>query len=451
MLKYLLNLLLVFVLSVSCNKVFFPTKNWSEVGYNARTEIKEGIQAYDAVSVDYEQNDKVILNVKLEEPVVVDVAKKVEKWGYFQFPNIRTTKDGILVVSWNMADDAVSSYGKGNSGISISDDGGKTWNKPTTESLAGGGTALPNGDRIAVHTPKALKLEDLQLSNPVDSSKENYGRDFVYYRLSELPEELQGVYLNRMSKNSDSWSREHVKLHDPTAVRYTDSGLFPVVWWGDMNVIPDGSIIAGIYPGFYLDENMEVPPSGVLFYRSTDNGHSWNIHGKIPYQPDLTTDPNGNRREALGYTEPASLLLSNGTFLCVMRTTDGLGNSPMYLSHSKDMGKTWTKPSTFTRSGVLPKLLQLDNGVIVLASGRPGMQLRFSIDGKGEKWTDPFEMLPFNNSKDAVSCGYPSIIATGSNKFLLVYSDFKYEIGTGEFRKAIKVREITVNPINDNL
>lgn len=446
--KFLKILLVLFLLiiSISCSKNIVPPDIWEEVGYNAKTEIKHGISAFSNTVVDYKQNNKTILNVKLEEPVVVDVAKKPEKWGFFQFPGIHRTKEDLLVASWNMSEDAVTSYGKGGSGIAVSRDGGKTWNHPTEDLTSGSGFELPNGDCITVHTPKAIKVEELQLPDSVGSNKENYGRNFVYYKMNDLPEELQGVYLNRMVKGSNSWAKEHAVLNDPLAVRYTDSGWFPVVWWGDMNLAPDETVIAGIYPGFYLNDNNEVPPSGVLFYSSTDNGHTWNIQGRIPYQPDLKTDPDGNKRTALGYTEPASILLSNGTYLCVMRTTDGLGDSPMYLSHSDDMGVTWTKPSTFTKSGVLPKLLQLDNGVIVLAAGRPGMQLRFSIDGKGEKWTDPFEMLPFENSKEAVSCGYPQIIPSGPDSFLIIYSDFKFKTESGEVRKAIKVRQVIVNP-----
>ena len=435
-----------FAVTISCCKNDIPSKKWEEVGYNAETEIKHGIPAFSGTMVDYKQNGKSILTVKLETPDVVAVATKPEKWGFFQFPGIYRTKEGLLVASWHMADDAVTSYGGGESGVAVSSDGGKTWSPPVGNLTGGGGFELPNGDHIKIHTPKAIKIEELQLPDSIGFSKENYGRTFVYYKMNELPEELQGVYLNRMVKGSNSWTIEHAELHDPLAIRYTDSGWFPVVWWGDMNLASDGSIIAGIYPGFYLNDNNKVPPSGVLFYRSTDNGHTWNIHGRIPYQPDLKTDPNGNRRIALGYTEPASILLYNGTYLCVMRTTDGLGNSPMYLSHSDDMGVTWTKPSTFTRTGVLPKLLQLENGVIVLATGRPGMQLRFSIDGKGEKWTDPFEMLPFENSKEHVSCGYPDIIPSGPDSFLLIYSDFKYQNENGEIRKTIKVREVKVTP-----
>jgi hypothetical protein len=75
------------------------------------------------------------------------------------------------------------------------------------------------------------------------------------------------------------------------------------------------------------------------------------------------------------------------------------------------------------------------------------MQLRFAIDGKGEKWTDPFEMLPFEGIKDAVSCGYPGIIQSGPDSFLIIYSDFRYPVESEELRKAIKIREIKVTPI----
>ncbi len=443
--SYLYILFLVLILG-SCSREEISMSEWEEKGYNAGTEIKQGIPAFEATVIDYKRGGETILKVRLAEPVVIDVAKKPENWGYFQFPGIYRSEDGKLVASWNMAADAVTSYGKGESGVAVSNDEGKTWNPLVGTTPLGGGTKLPNGDRIQVRTPKALDVKELQLPEALGKSKENYGRTFVYFKMDDLPQELQGVYLGRLEKGSNAWKNEHAVLHDPKAVRYVDSGWFPVVWWGDLQVVPDGSVIAGIYPGFYLNDNNEVPPSGVLFYRSTDNGHSWNLQGKIPYQPDLKTDPNGEKRTAFGFTEPASILLDNGSYLCVMRTTDGLGNSPMYLSHSDDMGVTWTKPVTFTRSGVLPKLLQLENGVIVLASGRPGMQLRFALDGRGEIWTDPFEMLPFEGSKEDVSCGYPQIIPSGPDHFLLIYSDFKYPIGNGEFRKAIKIREIKVTP-----
>ena len=98
------------------------------------------------------------------------------------------------------------------------------------------------------------------------------------------------------------------------------------------------------------------------------------------------------------------------------------------------------------RSGVLPRLLRLTNGVIVLSSGRPGVQLRFCADGRGKTWTKPYELLPFGDGKETVSCGYTALLATGPDRFLIIYSDFKHPIPAGEIRKAIKVCEITVTP-----
>lgn len=423
-------------------------QSWDEKGLNAAAKVAQGIPAKDETVMQYRRDGKPLFKIELKEPSVVDVATKPEKWGYFQFPNIYRNIDNHIVAKWNMAEDAVTAYGKAEHGIAISKDGGKTWVKDESLSTVGGGLTLANGDQIRVYTPPAIKVEELKLPKAVASSPEAYGRHFSYFKLTELPKQLQGVYLDRLPKGANEWTREHVVLNDPQAARYTDSGMFPVVWWGDMRIAKDGSIVNGIYPGFFVNEKGGIDPSSVFFYKSADQGRTWDILSRIPYVPDLEKDPNGAKRMALGFTEPAFEILSDGTYLCVLRTTDGLGNSPMYVTRSTDEGKSWSKPEAFTPSGVLPRLLQLENGVVVLASGRPGMQLRFSLDGKGATWSDPFEMLPFENEKDAVSCGYPELLETGPDRFLLIYSDFKFKNDAGETRKAIKVREVIVTPEN---
>ena len=86
------------------------------------------------------------------------------------------------------------------------------------------------------------------------------------------------------------------------------------------------------------------------------------------------------------------------------------------------------------------------NGVVVLSSGRPGVQLRFCAEGRGTAWSEPLELLPYANEKEEVSCGYTSLLATGPDRFLIIYSDFKYPTPAGALRKAIKVCEVTVTP-----
>jgi hypothetical protein len=297
-----------------------------------------------------------------------------------------------------------------------------------------------------VVTPKAIKTSELRLPNPVGAANENYSKvRQPLYRHSELPPEVQGVCLSRLAKGSTRWVSEREALDDPQALRYSLIDLFPIIWWGDLHIASDGSVIAGIYPGLRLrDDGTADSKDGIFFYRSIDAGHSWQIQGRIPYAPDLAADPKGAER--MGFTEPAFEILADGDFLCVARTTDGLGNGPMYSSCSQDGGRTWSSPEVMARSGVLPRLLRLTNGIVALSSGRPGVQLRFCADGCGKTWTQPIELMPYTDENDAVSCGYTSLLATGLDRFLIVYSDFKYKDAAGEIRKAIKVREVSVRP-----
>lgn len=407
-------------------------------------DIAHGVPAYDQKRVSYLRNGKETVTVSLGEPVVIDVAAKEEGWGFFQFPDIFRSTDGkSIVAKWHMAADAIASYGKGGRAFSVSRDGGKTWTKAQSEEIVGGGLILPNGERITIHTPPAKTADEVNVPDSIDFSfitPTSTSRGYTYYRMRDLPKELQGVYINRMRPGDKQWTTEHAVLNDPGLVRYSRLGLFPVVWWGDLQLTPDGSIVAGIYPTHIQDPSSgRVKASGITFYRSKDNGRTWDILSRLPYTPDLSRDPEGNNRLVFGWTEPAFEILSNGTYITVLRT-----NGPMYISRSVDKGKTWSHSEPFTQSGVLPRLLELENGVTVLASGRPGVQLRFSWDGDGQTWTDPFEMLPFSEEKGYISCGYNGLLATGSDKFLLIYSDFKYKNAAGEERKAIKVREVTI-------
>ena len=423
------------------------------------TVIRHGIPAYDSTNIVYRRDAKALMNIELQTPVVVAMASKPEGWGYYQFPGIYRSADGLLVATWRLHPDTVSTYGKEVIGFMLSSDNGKTWYSSEQPRPFGDPYDLlipGSGDRIGLRLPLPFDVKELQLPHPVATNvKGSTDSLYSYYRVSELPASLQGIYLNRWDRNG-AWSEIHAGVEDPQLLRYVQhvpylqENLIPVLWVGDMKLLPDNSIVIGAAHPFYENENGGVDPSGVSFYRSTDDGMNWKIRGKIPYRSDLTVDPNGNKRLTFGFTEPAFEILSDGTFLCVMRTTDGYGISPMYFSRSADQGATWTPPKAFTPSGVRPRLLQLDNGVLVLASGRPGVQIRFSLDEKGEKWTDPFEMLPpfaeegWDVWNGAASCSYTGLLATGHDSFLVIYSDFKHLNQNNEERKAIKVREIKV-------
>ena len=381
------------------------------------------------------------MKVHVGAPTVIAVAPKEVGWGFYQFPGIDRWDDGTICVTYNVSTDSVESYGKP-SACMVSKDDGKTWT-PHSGKWGLSGLVLPNGDRFSIVTPKAYKVEDLNLPKPAEVVVGPYGgQRYNMYRLSDLQPKLKTIRVKRLPKGADEWVSEHASVYDPQALRYSINGLFPIIWWGDVRVASDGSLIAGIYPGNMVREDGSVDPKWhVFFYRSTDFGRSWKIQGRILYQPDMKADEKGDKRS--GFTEPAFDILADGSFLCVMRTTDGAGIGPMYSSRSTDMGKTWSKPKVIAHNGVLPKLLRLENGVEVLSSGRPGVQVRFSTDG--EKWTDPIDLVPVTETdphKD--TCGYTSLVATGPDTFLIAYSHFKHTNEQGDVRKAILIREVKV-------
>jgi hypothetical protein len=384
------------------------------------------------------------LRIHLGAPVTLAVAPEEVGWGFYQFPNVSRWADGTLCLTYNIARDAPESYGSPRA-VMVSRDGGETWT-PYSGKWGAAGLLLPNGDRIGVATPAPYKVADLKLPEPAGVLVSSYGKQkYTMYRPSDLPRKLRTIRISRLPKGSDERKIEHAWVDDPQALRYSIRDVFPIIWWGDLRLAPDGSILAGIYPGSLLCEDGSLDPKRhVFFYRSTDFGRTWKVQGRTLYQPDLKADTKGDQRD--GFSEPTFEVLSDGSLICIMRTTDGVGIGPMYASRSTDMGKTWSKPRVIAPSGVLPKLLKLENGILAVSSGRPGVQLRFCADGKGKEWTDPIELVPVV-SKDphADTCGYTGLVALGPERFLLVYSHFNHINEQGRKRKAILLREVRVS------
>lgn len=404
--------------------------------------IREGIISKHAQRIRYKKDGKTIAIIKLSEPVLIAQAEQEERWGYFQFPGIGKSTDGELRITWQMADDTYEAYGKKpvrQRAPMWSKDGGKTWypeKKMADVRSHGYNVQLKDGGFLEVYTPAAKDITTIKKLPKAISKK---GKE-SFYKVDDLPEELQGVYFAYTNANGDA-EIIHSKLNDPGLLRSANDNLLPVVWWGNIKRLSDETLIAGVYPTYYLNDKGKVSESCVSFYSSSDTGITWDVVGVIPFRKDGIADVRGSGC----YEEPAFEVLEDETFICVMRTGS---KSPMYKTFSYDKGKTWTTPQPFTSNGVKPNLMLLKNGVLVLASGRPGVQIRFSLDGTGNEWTEPIDMVPFMNNSffdsQDVSCGYVSIIETDDDSFLMVYSDFTTKNNEGETRKSIWCRKVRI-------
>lgn len=392
------------------------------------------------------------MHIELSEPAVIAESSFVNepdvcRWGYYQFPQLARLLDGRIAVTFHINADSATAYGKAtlepNRGVSS--DGGKTWER--VESCdPEAGLLLPNGERLLVAnpavTPQAHEINGYDLPLERGTVIGTYGQQpYVCYRHDELPSELQGVPSARMSEGETTWKKERARLDDPKLLRFSTEGVFPVTCWGDVHLTPDNALVAVVYPSRIEGDDFNHMHS--VCYRSDDNGHTWQAQGRLLYRPDKTADPLAAKRD--GFTEPTGVLQPNGEMVAVLRTTDGNGDGPLYLSRSENEGRDWSPPQVIRENGALPRLLRLGNGVLVMSTGRPGADLSFSVDGRGEEWSERYPLVPVEgpgNQDD--SCGYTSMLALDDDSFLITYSWFKKPTADGQTRKAILVRRVKV-------
>lgn len=412
-------------------------------------KVQEGVPAWDAASIDYKRDGKTILEFSLPEPHAVAVADQDWGWGFFQFPSIGMDDKGDLSISWQMATDSRSPDGKRvhYPNYLVSTDKGKTWHETGQRIRSAGqySVRLSNGDILSVHTIRSLYTNGLDLPEPVEILPGTAEGEIAYYRVKDLPDTLQGTYLDLWHHDSGETELIHASVEDPCALRYSQDNYFPLIWWGNIREDKDGSLYALPYPTFYeTPDHKATQAMSASLYRSVDRGRSWTLQGAIPYKWDSEKDPRGAAKRHNGFSEHTFTILPDGSFYCVMRS-DG----PMYWTRSIDKGKTWTDPKCLTPYGVKPYIFTLDNGLLVLVSGRPGVQIRVSADGLGETWTDPVELIHYGEYTSwrqltVDSCGNADIKVCGRDSFYIVYSDFKYPATDGKLRKAIKFRKVTI-------
>ncbi len=369
--------------------------------------------------------------VMSEAKLVIAGPKEEHRWGRWQFPTLETAPGGKMLLFVHVEQDSASSYGKARK-VFVSTDQGKTWTESADAASGPYGLRLKNGDWLRTDTVAATPANSIQLPTQ-RAERISYKTPYQLYSLKELPASLRNIFFQRYSKQA--WQAEKHLLEDPHALRYATGGLIPQIWWGDMKLLKDGSIVALTYP--YYHDSQPTPYTASASYQSRDQGHTWTKVGHILYEEA--------DRQRDGFTEPALELLKDGSLFAVLRTTDGHGVGPMFRTRSKDSGRTWSTPQSFTPTGVLPRLLQLKNGVLVLSSGRPGVDLRFSIDG-GNTWSALKTLIPVPDptKPQTDSCGYTSLLPMSHDRFVIAYSWFTPPSG----QKSIYVREVRVSKTN---
>ena len=114
----------------------------------------------------------------------------------------------------------------------------------------------------------------------------------------------------------------------------------------------------------------------LAFYRSCDNGLTWQYLSRVDQTAAMPT-------KVEGPCEPTLARLHDGRILLIFRLQSSV---LLWKAISSTNGLSWSEPTATSAWAVWPQLLLLSNGVLALSSGRPGLGLWLSADGMGDSW-----------------------------------------------------------------
>lgn len=322
--------------------------------------------------------------ITLSQPVLVMRDK-----GYLWFPTLIALADGkLLAKATNYPDTAVK---QSTCLASWSADEGLTWSKPIEGIYGDQPVRMANGDELLM--PYHLHPE---------------GKELV----------AEGVLIPRGKQELLPHQVRIAGLPKPVKIQSADLNLAGFWFNGQAVTETSGGFLATIHGYFEGDKRLN------LVNLESTNGTDWKFRSIIA--------PSSCALEgADGPCESATARLKDGRLMCVFRLGAEL---PLGQVFSSDEGKTWTEPQGMPGPrSVQPALVVLEDGALVLTTGRPGVWCWIDLTGKGESWQS-VDLLANHNefaTADAIkvpqsvsqhqTSSYTQVIALSPTRLLVIY------------------------------
>ena len=419
------------------------------------------------------------MRIVMERPRLVyspPVNCDTEKWGVYAIPKMWRDIVGELVVRFNgEADDGVCEQCAPNLYF-VSNDDGASWRQ------------IQNGDKIydiryfTGITPPFTRLKNNELIGvrskdgrlpvsgitPLKEFQIPCGSSVVrVYRYGDLPKKCVGLELFR--KNGTVETVEEIAMNFPerevmvTAKgradngdfielpEYVQSNIFSSPYFSGIIELNDGSLAAvahGQNPKVF-DHQCE----DAYLVVSEDNGRTWHMRSVIASDETLPFGCCGDGGE-MSLTQA-----SNGNLICALRTDMSIEGYPSdtLVCISRDNGYTWTSPKRAADSSVTPHIIALQDGIVLLIYGRPGVHFKISEDN-GETWSGSYPIIgktlseelfdgkSYMDAKYFDTCSYSNTFVEklSENSVLVLYNNMQYDDGDGKKHKAAFVQKITV-------
>lgn len=293
------------------------------------------------------------------------------------------------------------------------------------------------------------------------------------YQYSDIPDECKGIELLKYNSVGKLVERSPIVFDFPErevlvnaeayangefirVEQYIKPFIFKNPYFSSMTELPDGTIVALSY-GQHPEVDDRYCPV-VYLVESKDEGKTWRKRGVIASDKD--TLPFGYSGDG---NEMSLTRTTDGTLLCAMRMEMSLNPDvarpicDTMLAASYDGGYTWEKTVSVADSSVTPQILALDNHVVILVYGRPGVHFKVSEDD-GRTWSEPYPIIgktlteerktgrKDSDIKYYATCSYSNTFVEkiDGNSVLVLYNDLKY--AEDETRhKAAYVKKITID------
>lgn len=226
----------------------------------------------------------------------------------------------------------------------------------------------------------------------------------VYYRIPAIVRLPDGTIITacdkRGSSNADLASPIQIVIrvsHDdginfgpPTII----AGTGKTYGYSDPSLIADrktGAVLCVFNAGNRFQSSTSSNRIRNVYCISYDSGKTWS--DPIDFTNQMygcdCTDPVRKNWNALFITSGSGIQLRNGKMMFpVVCRVPGLGNYPVYLIWTNDLGRTWHFAKNYATIGDESKIVQLDNGSLLMSSRSSPRKFVLS-DDEGETWYPP--------------------------------------------------------------
>lgn len=201
------------------------------------------------------------------------------------------------------------------------------------------------------------------------------------YNSVDLPEDID-VIAQRSTDNGKTWS-------EPVTVA---QGKGRNKGFGDVNIIKakSGKLVALYVGGVGLWNSTSEKPQGHFMSVSSDNGKTWSPPRDITNQLYGASCPDPVRKhwQASFFGSGQGLTLRDGRIMAVMVVRESLQNHKLnnYVVYSDDEGETWKVSEKAMDGGDEAKVVELNDGSILLSSRTTGNRLWAKSNDRGVTW-----------------------------------------------------------------